>query len=172
MDSTEHENAGGSGLRSISETPDPDMVVQERSHSCQAACARQLLRDAGVEVSEEDLLAKIGYIEGYGTTAASVASVLDELHPQQGYAGGSVAPETVEALFRRVPWIASLRTERGTIHAVIVDALEGEIVTIRDPWGPSGPGSEAGVRATMKLSDFLEHWHWALNNAVFSNRRK
>jgi hypothetical protein len=148
------------------------MVNQELSHSCQAACARQLLKDTGVSISEQDLLARIGYIDGYGTTSAGTAAALDELHPGLGYAGGAVAPEAADVLFRRDPWIASLRTDRGTIHAVIVDRLEEEVVHVRDPWGLSGLGSGTGTEATIRLSDFLEYWHWALNNAVFPVRHK
>jgi hypothetical protein len=103
---------------------------------------------------------------------AAEASQLDELHPQLGYAGGAVDPRAVTVLFQRDTWIASLRTDRGPVHAVIVDGLEGDTVRVRDPWGQSGPGSGTGTQATIRLDDFLEHWHWAINNAVFPNRRK
>ena len=173
MEPADSESSGtGGGLRYFAEAPDPGMVNQEHSHSCQAACARQILKDGAVDISEQELLAKIGYIEGYGTTSANTATVLDELHPAFGYAGGSVAPEAVTILFRRAPWIACLKTDHGTVHAVIVDKLEGDVVHVRDPWGLTGPGSALGTRATIKLSDFMEHWHWALNNVVIPNRRK
>jgi predicted double-glycine peptidase len=162
----------GGGLRYITEEVTPNMVNQEQSHSCQAACARQLLKDAGVNLSEAEVLDKIGYLEGWGTTAEGTARVLEELHPRLGYAGGAVDPETAALLFQRDPWIASLKTERGTVHAVIVDKLEGDLVHVRDPWGPSGPGSGTGTQATIRLSDFMEHWHWAINNVVFPNRLK
>src|SRR5881275_2437375 len=76
----------GGGLRYITEEATSNMVNQEQSHSCQAACARQLLSEAGVQVSEAELLGKIGYLEGWGTTAEETARVLDELHPRLGYA--------------------------------------------------------------------------------------
>lgn len=162
----------GGGLRCITEEATPNMVNQEQSHSCQAACARQLLQDAGVLVSEPELLAKIGYLEEWGTTSAETARVLNELHPRLGYAGGAVAPEAAAILFERGPWIASLKTDRGTVHAVLVDRLEGDTVHVRDPWGLAGLGSRTGTHATIKLSDFMEHWHWAINNVVFPNRLK
>jgi predicted double-glycine peptidase len=173
MNAADSENTGtGGGLRYITEESSTDVVNQEHSHSCQAACARQLLSDAGVSISEDELLAAIGYIEDYGTTAEHTAPVLSGLHPRLGYGGGTVSREDVAILFRRDPWIASLRTYHGTVHAVIVDALEGTIVHVRDPWGLSGPGSGSGSKATMQLTDFLEHWHWSMNKAVFPNRRK
>src|SRR5438034_10401916 len=94
----------GGGLRYLTEEATPNMVNQEQFHSCQAACARQLLKDAGVKVSEAELLGKIGYLEGWGTTAEGTARVLDELHPQLGYAGGAVDPEAAATLFKRDPW--------------------------------------------------------------------
>ena len=173
MEAGESENVGtGGGLRYITEESSIDVVNQEYSYSCQAACARQLLRDAGVSISEDELLDVSGYIEDYGTTAECTAPVLDGLHPRLGYKGGTVSREDAAILFRRDPWIASLKTYHGTVHAVIVDALEGTIVHVRDPWGLAGPGSGSGSKATMLLNDFLEHWHWSLYKAVFPNRRK
>lgn len=162
----------GGGLRYITEEPTSNMVNQEQSHSCQAACARQLLRDSEVDIPESELLNRIGYLEDWGTTSAGTAAALDELHPRLGYVGGAVDPEAVQVLFKKAPWIASLKTDHGTVHAVIVDRLDGDIVHVRDPWGPSGLGSGTGTRATISLMDFLEHWHWAMNNAVFPNRTK
>lgn len=169
--SAEEPGTGG-GLRYVAERPSPRMVNQELPYSCQAACVRQLLMDAGLTFAEAELRARIGYVEGWGTTSAAAARVLDELHPALGYVGGAVDPTTATKVFERNPWIASLRTDRGSIHAVIVDELQGGIVLVRDPWGLTGAGSEAGSQATIMLSDFLQHWHWALNNAVFANRRK
>lgn len=167
----EIDDAGtGGGLRYLTEYPTPEMVCQELSHSCQAACARQLLRDAGVEVSEKELIDQIGYLESFGTTSERTAEVLTNRHPRFAFAGGAVDPDSIDILFKGQPWIASLRTDRSTIHAVIVDRIEGEVVHVRDPWGISGPGSGAGTHATIKFADFLAHWHWAINNAVFPSR--
>lgn len=171
MAGTKQAGTGG-GLRYIAEETTANMVNQEQSHSCQVACARQLLKDAGVEVSEAELLSKIGYLEEWGTTSGETARVLEELHPRLGYAGGAVDPEAAAILFQRDQWIASLRTDRGMIHAVIVDKRVGDKVYVRDPWGLFGPGLGMGTQAVIALSDFLEHWHWALNNAVFPNRLK
>jgi len=173
MTPAEIDDAGtGGGLRYLSEHSTPGMVCQELSHSCQVACARQLLRDAGLEVSEKELLDQIGYLESYGTISAATAEILTNLHPRLAFAGGAVDPDSVEILFRGPAWIASLRTDRGTIHTVIVDKIEGGVVHVRDPWGTSGPGSGIGTQATINLADFLDHWHWAINNAVIPVRSK
>lgn len=161
----------GGGLRYLSEVATSRIVNQGLKHSCQCACARQLLIDAGVDLTEQDLLARFGYIEGYGTISERTAEVLSDLHPFREYHGGSVAPEAIDILLKHEPWIASLRTDRGTIHAVIVDGIDGDIIQVRDPWGLNGPGSGTGSLATIKYGDFIEHWHWALNNIVFPQRR-
>ena len=173
MDLAENDQTGtGGGLRYLTEKPSANMVNQEQAHSCQAACARQLLRDAGVDLSETELLAEIGYYEGYGTTAEDTAPVLSRFHPQLEYAAGSIPLEALPILFKRDSWIVNLKTDHGTVHSVIVDGLEGEVVRVRDPWGVNGPGSGTGTTATITLHDFLEHWHWAINRAVIPNRRK
>ncbi len=59
-----------------------------------------------------------------------------------------------------------------SVPFVRVDRLEGDLVCVRDPWGLFGPGSGTGTQATIKLSDFMDHWHWAINNVVFPNRVK
>jgi hypothetical protein len=167
----EHGGTGG-GLRYLSEEPTEDMYCQELPYSCLAACARRLLLEAGVELSEAAIVAKTGYIEGWGTTCSLVAHALDELHPRLGFGGGAVDPRAVLVLGQLSPWIASLRGDRGALHGVIVDKIEGGVVHVRDPWGLSGPGSGTGTRATIRLADFLEHWHYAANNVISANRLK
>ena len=173
MNPAQPERTGtGGGLRYLTEEPAAGMVNQELSHSCQVACARQLLKDAGVDISEADLLARIGYIEGIGTIAASTAAVLSALHPKLKYAGGEINEDLLQILFARDPWIANLRTLHGSTHSVIVDRLDGDVVHVRDPWGIEGPTSEAGTVATIGLNEFMEHWHWAYYNGVIPVARK
>ena len=129
----------GGGLRYLTEEAAPGMVNQEQPHSYQAACARQLLKDAGVYISEADLLAKIGYYEGHGTTVALTGAALTILHPRLKYSGGEIKDDALPMLVVRDPWIANVRTLRGTVHSMIVDRLEDGIVHVRDPWGLDGP---------------------------------
>jgi hypothetical protein len=153
------ENSGtGGGLRYLSENAAPEMLNQEQSHCCQAACARQLLKDAGVEISEADLLDKIGYYEGIGTMPRSTTKALTELHPELKYDGGEIRENACRYFAAEIHWIVNLRTNRGTVHAVMVDRMEGDIVYVRDAWGLNGPGSTTGTVATIKVEDFLEHW--------------
>jgi hypothetical protein len=45
------------------------------------------------------------------------------------------------------------------IHDIIVDAVQGMVVRVRDPWGEHGPGqSPCGTEGVMFLGDFLRRW--------------
>jgi len=156
----------GGGLRYLTEEPAADMLNQEGLYSCVLACVRQLLRDAAVEVSEAEVFADVGLIEGVGSSAGLAATCLSARHPRLIYVGGSLNEAQLPVLFRRDPWIAFLGTDHGSIHSVIVDGCEGEVVSVRDPWGLSGPGSGAGSRARLALADFRHHWGRAIFNGT------
>jgi hypothetical protein len=53
---------------------------QALAFSCLVACARQLLRDAGVELSEGELIERIGVIDGFGSTVEPTAAALTDPH--------------------------------------------------------------------------------------------
>ena len=97
------------------------MVNQEHRFSCVIACTRQLLRDAGEEFSEADLIEGIGVRAGFGSELEPAAAVLSELHPRLIYLAGSMDPDAVHELFRRDPWIARVKTLAGRYHTIIVD---------------------------------------------------
>jgi predicted double-glycine peptidase len=157
----------GGGLRYITEEPTADMVNQALPFSCVVACVRQLLRDAGVAVSEAELIDRIGVMEGEGSTPGPAGVALTALHPRLRYQGGAVDPDAdLPVLFRRDPWIAFVGTDHGSIHSVIVDRLESDTVHVRDPWGLRGPGSGSGTRATLALEDFKYVWWRALHTVV------
>jgi predicted double-glycine peptidase len=156
----------GGGLRYITEEPTPDMVNQAFPYSCVVACVRQLLRDAGVDVSEAELVEEIGVVDGFGSTAETAAVALTGRHPRLRYLGGGLLEEQLNLFFRRDPWIAYVTTVWGTFHSVIVDGCDGQTVAVRDPWGLKGPGSGQGTRATLHLDDFIESWNRAACNGV------
>jgi hypothetical protein len=162
----------GGGLRYITEVPTADMVNQGLPLSCVVACVRQLLRDAGAEVSEAALIEKIGILEGVGSTAESAAATLSDLHPRLHYLGGPLEDDKLFVFLRRDPWIAFVKTDYRAVHSVIVDRSEVNLVYVRDPWGLAGPGSGAGTRATLTLTDFRNHWGGAIYNGVVPNAIK
>jgi hypothetical protein len=158
----------GGGLRYLSETPSSRMVNQEHRFSCVIACTRQLLGDAGEEFSEAGLIEGIGVREGFGSELEPAAAVLSELHPRLIYLAGSMDPDAVHELFRRDPWIARVKTLGGRYHTIIVDGLFEDVLSVRDPWGLTGPGAGSGSEATIRLDIFLEHWQFGIHEAIVS----
>ena len=55
---------------------------------------------------------------------------------------------------------------------VIVDGLLENIVSVRDPWGLTGPGSGSGTEAGILFDDSLEHWRFGLHQTIFPNQLK
>ena len=162
----------GGGLLYLQETPTLRMVNQEHNFSCVVACARQLLREAGDEFTEVDLVERIGVDEEFGSTLEPAAHVLSELHPRLIYAAGSIEPEYIHSLTQRDSWIARVKTTSSRYHAVIVDGLRGDVLSVRDPWGLNGPGSGSGTEATILLRVFLEHWRFGIHGTIFPRQLK
>lgn len=162
----------GGGLRYIREDPSTRMVNQEHPFSRVVACTRQLLRDAGGEFSERELIERIGIREGFGSELEQAAAVLSELHPRLLYAAGSVDPDAVQQLVRRDSWIARVKTLSGRYHTIIIDGMRGDTLSVRDPWGLTGPDSGTGTEATIRLDDFLEHWRFGIHEAIIPIEHK
>lgn len=86
------------------------MVRQELATSCGAACARQMLLDAGINVPEARIRELARFDPDQGITYDGVGAALNELHPGERYRSQSVHPAQLPALAERVPFIAMLRT--------------------------------------------------------------
>ncbi|MEP7121659.1 MAG: cysteine peptidase family C39 domain-containing protein [Byssovorax sp.] len=140
------------------------MVRQELPMSCGAACARQLLLDAGIDVPEATIRERAGFHPELGILLDSLEEVLNELHSGALYKAGAVLPEGLPQLGRVVPFIALLRTPSR--HIVIVDQITASNVTLRDPGGtPGGPG--IGACGLMDKEMFVERWTRAYNGVLF-----
>jgi hypothetical protein len=147
------------------------MVRQELVLSCGAACARQLLLDAGKNVSEAIVREHAGFDHRFPLDAQELGKVLTRLHPDPGatYKGGGVLPQDLQAIAARGPFMALLKVKKSK-HWVIVDrvdylAFDG-IVYLRDPAG-SPEDDHVGAEVAMPLDDFLEGWRQAINGVVF-----
>ena len=152
----------------LSAEPTTNMVVQELPKSCGPACARQLLRDIGIEIPESTIRELSLFSAKEGTQASELAKALTKLNPGSTYVGGGIPaePEALLGLSKSGPFIARIKPATGA-HNVIVDSINGGTVTLRDPWGLVGPKSQAGLEATMKLERFLELWNKGINQVVF-----
>lgn len=139
-----------------------DVLVQEHQMSCGAACMRQVLN----EPNKRD--AEFGGNEDYGMDARTIAAKLNEFNPN--YEGGyydalyDYDAKTVVKLLANLfdgPFIAA----QGK-HWVTVESIEGNVVTLLDPWGRSGPGSPAGVRARIPAGQFVQGLRNGKNSLV------
>jgi len=134
--------------------------------SCGAACARQILLDVGIDVSEAQLRAFVGFDPalGMGMTLESLASALNEHHPGARYRSGSVAPDQLPSLAEVVPFLVVVRTPSR--HIVIVQEIKAGEVIIRDPAGvPEGP--TVGLEGVMNKQAFIERWRGAGYGVLF-----
>lgn len=132
--------------------------------SCGAACARQLLLDAGIDVPEARLRELTGFDPDQGIMPEALAEALNELHPGVRYRAGSVGPEQLPALAKVVPFIALLRTP--STHFVIVQDITETEVYIRDPAGVPDD-APVGREGVLNKAAFVERWTRAINRVIF-----
>jgi len=125
--------------------------------SCGAACARQLLRDAGIECDEATIRNAAQFDPNLGIYTADLAAALSQLDPRRHYHGGSIDPDELGRLLERAPFIAMLDD-----HFVIVDRELNGVVFIRDP---AGEGS--GWECEMDSGEFGQRWTRGVHQAVF-----
>lgn len=140
------------------------MVRRELPRSCGAACARQLLLDARLDVPEATIRLLAGFEPEFGILLDGLRDALDALHPGVRYAQGTVWPEQLDQLARLAPFIVLLRTPSR--HFVIVDQVGATEVRVREPAGtPEAPS--LGAVGVMDREVFLERWARAFHGAVF-----
>lgn len=145
------------------------MVRQEFRMSCGAACARQLLLDAGVEVTESVVRQRAGFDEANPIWAPDLARALTELHRGATYEAKSITPATLGPLLAHGAFIALLKTPSGKHYVIVNDGgydTSHGVVRIRDPAGTS-EGAAMGAEGVMDLEKFHELWRRAFNYAVY-----
>jgi ABC-type bacteriocin/lantibiotic exporter with double-glycine peptidase domain len=145
--------------------PSSSMVRQELPMSCGAACVRQLLRDAGADVSEATIRDLASFHPEFGMPLEGLRDALNELHVAAGaYECGTALPEQFDRFAHVVPFIALVRTPLR--HFVIVDEVRWSEVRVRDPAGtPEGPS--VGAIGWMDRQAFVERWTRAGNGVAF-----
>lgn len=141
------------------------IFAQEDAHSCGAACARQLLADANIHLSESKIRDEADFIPAVGTWAPQLARALSMFHRVK-YSGGMpyASPETLRAMVARGGVLVQLRR-----HWVIADSLLQEVVSVRDPH-PFPDGDEYGSEGDLSWSEFMALWREGQHQMVW--RRK
>ncbi len=151
---------------------DPAIPAQIDDAACGPACVHIILRDRGIEISQEELVRRARKslhpeLKQRRVTPRTIARLLRELDPRGGwvadpelddeYLSGKGARQILEDVSRRGPWIAQVRD-----HMVVVDGFDNQgLLRIRDPWYE--PGRQRGIRTgshyRVTLRTFIEHWH-------------
>lgn len=147
----------GGNWPAIDEVVDSIVVRQQSEFSCAAACAKMLLRERGINVTQ----AAIAEITGVPTAPGELASALNQFDPDtsgQWKGGfldlpGATAWEVVKILNKTGLWAAVFWEVGATMgHMVMVEGInESGDVLIRDPW--------EGTRYRMRREDFLRYWN-------------
>ena len=133
------------------------MVKQEEATSCGAACVRQLLLDAGVDIPEAQIRTNVGFISGQNIPADWLRDQLNELHQGASYKSATVWPEDLPKLAMVVPFIALIRVPSK--HFVIVGKITDDEVLVRDP------GS--ACEGVLNRADFVRRWEDAGNGTIY-----
>lgn len=153
----------------LTKIPSRNIVRQEHPFSCGAACALQLLRDAGHwHVSEAEVRERAAFTPELGGIYCKwLVEALNQLQNDYDYRGGTVEPDNHDALFKRAPFIAMLDH-----HWVIVDGLRSDIVYIRDPAGLPAIDEAVGFEASIERSHFDALWCLGYYQTVYREVRR
>lgn len=136
--------------------------------SCGAACARQLLLDEGVDITEIEIRTVSGFTESLGTEARPLAEALSLLDKPNRYSGGAVMPDDLDALLANAPFIALLKIGNEK-HWLIVDGVTNDELLLRDPAGTVDYPA-LGAECTVFRGDFEAAWLRAVHGTVFRIR--
>jgi ABC-type bacteriocin/lantibiotic exporter with double-glycine peptidase domain len=136
--------------------------------SCGAACVRQLLLDADIDVPEATIRESAHFDPvsdaQVGIRLHGLADALQAHHPGASYRHGAVPESELDRLADAVPFIVLLRTPSK--HFVIVDEVGPTEIRVRDPAGTDEDPS-VGATGVIDRTDFIERWKRAFSGTLF-----
>ncbi len=160
---------GGAGGKwpAHNETPDPSGVQQLDSIHCGPACGQMLLRDRGLDVSQEAIAAEAG-VPTYTDALTRALNRVDTTGTgvwQGGTLGlpGASTEQVIMTLTRSGSWAAMLyETGEELAHWVVVKGIDDAgMLVIRDPMQKT--------IYTMTMDEFVDVW---ILHGVFKRRAK
>lgn len=131
--------------------------------SCGAACVRQLLLDAEIDIAEATIRSDCGFDPVNGIEGIAIVQVLEKHLAPRRYRSGAVLPTQLGLLARSAPFLVLVRAPWR--HWIIVDAVAEEYIHVRDPAGLEA--TNVGLQGVIQRGAFLERWRRATNGAVF-----
>jgi predicted double-glycine peptidase len=124
-----------------------DLIRLERIKEKETLLGRTLTSE------ELDQIEVDAYAKGF--LPEELAEVLNKLNPEEMWFGSGFYEPPIDLERYKKSWIASVKLENGSAHAVIVDKVEGNLVYIRDP---QQTGLYTGLEGTMNIEDFMRIW--------------
>lgn len=156
---------GTGGVLKYLEVLSRDMLAQEHSMSCAAACIRQLAKDNGIEMSEKVIREYARTTEGMGTFPDGILDGLKKVFKDKEILDrtfirnpDNLMPLILEDISKEGSWIGIVLPQNGNYHVVIVDKVVDGKIFVRDPWPPEGIGKGAGIEAVIGLDEFADSW--------------
>ncbi|BFO65636.1 cysteine peptidase family C39 domain-containing protein [Chryseobacterium sp. KCF3-3] len=157
--------AGTGGILKYLEILSRNMVAQEHSMSCAAACIRQLAKDHGIELTEKVIREFARTTKEMGTFPDGILDALRSIFKDKEILDrtfirnpDNLMPLILEDISKEGSWIGIVLPENGNYHVVIVDKIVDGKVFVRDPWPPEGIGKGKGVEAVIGLDEFADSW--------------
>ncbi len=159
---------GTGGILKYLEVLSRDMLAQEHSMSCVAACVRQYCKDLGIKniLSEKKIfeLVSIKNLDE-GLDELELLRILEHIFKDKEVVAsnyfrnvGADFSEIAKDISKDGSWIGFIFPEDGRKHAIIIDKIIDNKVYIRDPWPIEGIGKGSGVEAIVDLDDFAYVW--------------
>lgn len=159
---------GTGGVLKYLEVLSRDMVAQEHSMSCVAACVRQYCKDLEIKniLSEKKIfeLVSIKNLDE-GLDELELLRILEYIFKDKEVVAsnyfrnvGADFSEIAKDISKEGSWIGFIFPEDGRKHAIIIDKIIDNKVYIRDPWPIEGIGKGSGVEAIVDLDDFAYVW--------------
>lgn len=133
----------------INERKDDSIVKQLTPFSCVAAVGEMLLQERGIIMAQTEIIDIIGE----SSTTKQLAYLLnekDKSSPEKWH-GIIVAIKHLEIIVKKSSFGAVLREGNPLGHLVLVKSLNGNQLTIKDPWD--------GTKYEMTIEEFFKVWN-------------
>ena len=155
---------GSGGILKYFKIISRNMVSQEHSMSCAAACIRQLEKDYGIDLEEALIRELARTTKETGTFPDGILDALKKVFKDKEIEAGMFYNpkisdiEMAKSISKEGSWISIIRPSGHNSHAIIVDKIENGKVFIRDPWPIEGIGKGNGVEAIISEDEFALIW--------------
>lgn len=134
----------------IDEKQDASVIKQKTPFSCVAAVGVMLLQNRGISMTQEEIIDIIGELSSTDELA-KLLNDIDKPSVKEKWYGIIIAVNNLEKIARKSAFGAVLREGNPLGHLVLVESLNEDLLTIKDPWD--------GTIYQMAVEEFLKVWN-------------